>query len=504
MLNIKKYHQYTTEMKTTRHAARGLLNLSIPLLDGIHNYLHNYDISGIESVLELGVGGGGAHQTYAQCGIEHVYGIEVADPNNPKHSNYFSIQGPHLEQVIDKFPNIKISLATDAYHPDTPDKVAKLWDKPGKYDIIVDDAANGWPVMKNSLPVWKDKVGYAFISYTPDGYGISSWWDMTPQDHLDNFRLLEEQGMLVFDMSPYKNVVPGKEKDWNAHWVGLWMPNWQMGAKAIEPFLPNLVQDNDVWDRKLYRYRTGSGLETQRSRNRGFLPLQTELMDIAFQNNIDKDPTYVELGIGAGAPHEIVYNCLKKGNVIGVDYTNLEAPSKDDAYGSRKQQQLIQEQKLVKQRCPGIILQGNTDAYSIESGNKIRKMNNNKKFDVIIDDASPTTGALMTSDGLCQSWESHMSDTGVIISQTPWGNGTPEIWAQSLEWHQEKANQLAQEQGMIIFDLTEFKGPDKQHNDDHFFLPYLAVKVFSPIYLPVLEKYKKYIMAGNYEHLLDK
>ena len=90
-------------------------------------------------------------------------------------------------------------------------------------------------------------------------------------------------------------------------------------------------------------------------------------------------------------------------------------------------------------------------------------------------------------------WKEHLTDTGIIISETPFGNGTESVYSMPTEQKLEYCNILAQ-QGMICFDMSEYMvelGID-------YMVPYMAFysKNYS-YYDNVLKKYEHNIVAGR-------
>jgi len=491
MFSPHKYNEITNtpEIKITRQAARGF----IPFVVDLYNELQESNHIELDSLMELGIAGAGSQRHYAISGMPNVYGIDIQTPET-EFKNYTGAFA-HATKVSEEFPQINLMFGTDAYAPETPQRSNEYFNRQGKYDIVIDDAATDWPRMLPSLPTWRDHTKYAYLSFVPDGMGVERWWNMSEEEHFSNLREQEEQGMLIFDFSHFKQIVPGQEKNWNSHYMGIWMPNWELGRKTITKYKEYILCDNPRWNRRLWKYSASQGGDLQRSRFRGFQPIQTDFMDVAFKNTT-ASPTYVELGIGAGAPHSVMYHTLKSGNVIGVDHTNLDSPDASDGYGIRKLDQLRIERDTVLTQCPGIDLVYNTNAYLHESARKIWELNKHNTFTVVLDDASPVDGAL-SGDGLVQSWGKHMHENGVIISQTPFGNGTPAVYALSHNEKMCKLEKLSKEQNMVIFDCTTFMQGTQSFRDELYFLPYLAVHVTSAIYQPIFKKYQDYIIFGK-------
>lgn len=200
------------------------------------------------TIVEAGVSGGGTHEKIARCIIDgdHVIGgIELFHPSVYKEGypqQQYDRQMDDYRLALSKaeeFPCIKFLHNTSAYDDETPQKILDLMEV-DSIDLFIDDAATDWPRMQNSLPLWKNYISDHGIYCTevPDGMGVDTWWNMTHNQHMQNFQDLAKHGMVIFDMEEYKT---SDEKDWNAHYFGVWTKDWNLYKPVIEKFKHNLV-----------------------------------------------------------------------------------------------------------------------------------------------------------------------------------------------------------------------------------------------------------------------
>jgi len=240
MIDTKKlYDLHINEVKIQRSAARGFLPFICSLIDDIQL------VAPISSYVELGVASAGSHERYAQASIDvAIYGVERFHPNMTDIATYSrEIESyNNAVKIIEEFPNIEVLFGESAYDYTAPEKLSKLSNKT-HYDLINDDAATDWPRMRYSLDVWKNSVADhgAFITEVPDGMGVESWWNRTREQHIENFNELAGDGLVVFDLECDKIVVPGHEKDWDSHFLGLWMPDWNIAKNTIKKYEHNVV-----------------------------------------------------------------------------------------------------------------------------------------------------------------------------------------------------------------------------------------------------------------------
>lgn len=244
MINTSKlYELHINEVKIQRSAARGFMPFICSLIDDIQA------VTPISSYIELGVAGAGSHKRYAQASSHmEIYGVERFHPSMTDIATFDrEIESySNAMEIMAEYPNIKVLFGESAYDYLTPAKLSQVSNRT-HYDLINDDAATDWPRMRHSLSVWKNSVAEhgAYITEVPDGMGVDSWWSMSREQHIENFNELASDGLVVFDLECDKIVVPGHEKDWDSHFFGLWMPDWNVGKNTIEKYRSQIVSGVD-------------------------------------------------------------------------------------------------------------------------------------------------------------------------------------------------------------------------------------------------------------------
>lgn len=246
MIDTKKlYDLHINEVKIQRSAARGFMPFICSLIDDIQN------IAPISSYVELGMGGGGSHRRYAQASNDvAIYGVERFHPSMTDIATYDDEMVAYANAVktMNIYPNIQCLFGASAYEYDTPERLKELSGLE-KYDLINDDAATDWPRMRNSLNVWRNSVANhgAYITEVPDGNGVESWWNTSREQHIENFNELASDGLVVFDLECDKIVVQGHEKEWNSHFFGLWLPDWNIAKNTIKKYEHTIVAGKENW-----------------------------------------------------------------------------------------------------------------------------------------------------------------------------------------------------------------------------------------------------------------
>ena len=233
---------------------------------------------------------------------------------------------------------------------------------------------------------------------------------------------------------------------------------------------------------------------------RGFAPFIIDAVDKCLNNNHKigyRAASILELGV-SGAGSQMNWEKFSSARVYGVEYfhpdhynfyietnNNIMLKSYEKRVSAYKQAY----EMLAAQSKSTRVIWG-SDAYKSESVDKIKELNFNQPLDVIVDDAAPTHGSLL---GLMAVWQNHITDTGIIISETPFGNGTDYVYDMPAEEKIQHCQTLAS-QGMICFNMEEYA----EARDIEFPVYYLAfyAKDFN-YYGDVLKKYEHNIVAGR-------
>jgi len=229
-------------------------------------------------------------------------------------------------------------------------------------------------------------------------------------------------------------------------------------------------------------------LDNIRRVERGFARFVTDA--IAQVDTLTKERTFpisiVELGIGGGGSQKQYINNIAQATVYGVDlFSKLNQELYDSdlgtyGYYSKEFDRLAADQdcalsqltEAVEDRTESLTtcnLHWGLDGYAKSTAELITGVNKGK-VDFVLDDASPQLGAI---NGLMNAWSDSISDDGIMISETPFGNGTIQMQEMPMATRLEYCNILA-EQGMILFDMSEYATTsDNPHTG--FIVSYMGV-----------------------------
>lgn len=261
-----------------------------------------------------------------------------------------------------------------------------------------------------------------------------------------------------------------------------------------------MMRNSVAFDTEGYRDELYTGTSNQRRVSRGFAPFIIDAVDKCLNADINlkhKVPAILELGVGGGGSH-LNWEKFSNARIYGVEYFH---PDNVEAYVSTNNQTMTSKLEkrinsyhasvhLLKTESKSTRIIYGYDAYAEESVDKIKELNFWENFDVIVDDSAPSVGSVK---GLMRVWKEQLTETGIIISETPFGNGTELVYNMPVEQKLEYCNVLAQ-QGMICFDMSEYAvdlGLD-------YMVPYMAfyTKNYSH-YDEILKKYEHNIVAGK-------
>ena len=201
----------------------------------------------ITSVLELGIGGGGSHEKWAQAGADIVGGIELFHPDVVNeligganmqefwHQSYKFLHESTIPQNGQRFKEpcvYRFSHGLDVYADETP---KEYHNQHGidEWHIICDDSANGVNLQHPFVPLWKDYLSQngIMISMNPNGYGTDEARCASWSDNVNMFREHSQHGMVIFDCMPfvkdswqheqYGSIASGR-------WMGVYTPNMDL------------------------------------------------------------------------------------------------------------------------------------------------------------------------------------------------------------------------------------------------------------------------------------
>jgi len=240
------------------------------------------------------------------------------------------------------------------------------------------------------------------------------------------------------------------------------------------------------------------GAYMTRKRARGFPRVIADLVDHLVNNKVYQlstraEPSLVEIGIGTGNIFQIWDNHFR-GKIYGLDvfYPNVDRIDLkykfyyENVETFRRQLDNYKSARNIPIRRPQLKFFYGFDGYNKTSVEDLVEINGGK-LDIVIDDSDPSGRSM---EEFLPTWKNFLSPYGLLISETIYGNGTPELAILSDE---ERFDLLrnADEQGYVCFDTSKYadiKDDDPQTNG--IVCKHLAV--WSPkleFYEPVFEKH---------------
>ena len=265
-------------------------------------------------------------------------------------------------------------------------------------------------------------------------------------------------------------------------------------------------------------------LSVQRNTERGFNPFIMDALESLDQITSDRQQqmSLCELGIGGGGSHDMLMEHTQDSHILGVDLFSKDNFETYNSHDSRNQMYVDNWDRLVKDqhdsqhnldktwqeqlknldtqpnRKPSLLY--GLDAYKKSTAEHLVKVNG-AKLDYVNDDASPHLGAL---NGLMDAYKDSISDSGILISTGPFGNGTQESYSRWESGEYLKDLDTLAEQGFVVFDMTEYR--QRCHINwsvTEYILSYLVM--WAPDfnnYNDLLVKYEHNIIKGkeNWKH----
>lgn len=256
-----------------------------------------------------------------------------------------------------------------------------------------------------------------------------------------------------------------------------------------------------IFDSERYRediMNIESNISNVRRVERGFAPFVIDSAQRALELSASTTPAIVELGIGGGFS-QLNWKKYFGGAVYGVDLFSRKHYDKyqttlNFGYFRDHFERIALDTDNANLRLleSGIVPFWGHDAYSEETAVMVETAHG-APIDFVLDDAAPTGGAL---NGLMTAWRGHISNTGAIISETPFGNGAAEVFGLGISERQAHCETLA-DQGMIVFDMAEY-AKLRTPPLTGYIMNYLAFYAHDYLlYNDILQKYKHNIVAGN-------
>ena len=230
---------------------------------------------------------------------------------------------------------------------------------------------------------------------------------------------------------------------------------------------------------------------------RGFAPFVIDTAQRALSNNTN--PAIVELGISGGGS-QLEWKEYFNGSVYGVDLFCRDHRAKyqtELGFGYFRDNferiALDTDNANIEMITAGIVPFWGYDAYTESTAVMVEEAHT-APVDFVLDDAAPGGGAL---NGLMSAWRSHISPTGCIVSETPFGNGTKHVFDMSTSVIQAHCNTLA-DQGMILFNMAEY-AKLRTPPITGYIMNYLGFYAHDySLYADILKKYEHNIVAGKH------
>lgn len=231
---------------------------------------------------------------------------------------------------------------------------------------------------------------------------------------------------------------------------------------------------------------------------RGFAAFVIDAVQRVCELAANTNPSIVELGIGGGGSL-LNWKEYFNGTVYGVDlFSKLHREKYQTQPNFGYFRDHFERIALDTDNANSLLLEAGVvpfwglNAYSEETAIMVETVHG-APIDFVLDDAAPGGGAL---NGLMLAWKNHISDTGAIVSETPFGNGTAHVFNLSSSERQSHCETLAN-QGMIVFNMAEYaKLLDPPHTG--YIMNYLAFYANDYyLYDDLLQKYEHNIIAGK-------
>lgn len=233
--------------------------------------------------------------------------------------------------------------------------------------------------------------------------------------------------------------------------------------------------------------------EFSRKRDRGFAPFIADIVEFAANKNYTYQQypiSLVELGIGGGGAH-YAWDCHLRGKIYGVELYSPNATYspdyeffKEDHHKQRNNKNYTEALAMLKSTTQ-VEFHFGLDAYSIKAADHIYNRHG-RPIDIVIDDADPSGHGLTT---LLPAWKPYMYEQGCIISETIYGNGSPDL-TNMTEQQRLDLLKVAHDQGFICFDFKPLAYDRPATEDMIHHLVFWSPDI--DYYRNVLDKYKDY------------
>jgi len=258
--------------------------------------------------------------------------------------------------------------------------------------------------------------------------------------------------------------------------------------------------------RRVYDYANNIG--SQRNSERGFSGFIADVLESIDILTCDREKrlSVLQIGIGGGGDMMDLVNNMNDVQIYGVDHFSEDLLEYYKSTGSNEylvenfdeiaadivHQRILINETFDRGTCKGKLFYG-LDAYTQEAADTIYN-HNQADIDYIYDDGAP-----QGADTLLSMWKDKISNNGMLISTTVFGNGTSIVWEKFTtipNWLQDNADNIAKE-GWIVFDMEEYGVLDNPPGTEYI-MNYMAVyaKDYNK-FEELLTKYQHNIIAGE-------
>ena len=274
--------------------------------------------------------------------------------------------------------------------------------------------------------------------------------------------------------------------------------------------------DKDNYIKEAYDYDNNK-YGNMRSGERGFSTFFAETLD-QIDNLTSTKLSVLEIGIGGGGTFVGYIENLKDSVVYGIDHFDKDGR---EFYNASHTHNYIRDNfdellidfekgeamihrinKEQADRGNDVKLWYATDAYTQEAADKVYEFNKGA-IDFIYDDGAPRG-----TDTLLHMWKDKVSNNGMLITTTVFGNGCQEAYDRLYSENnilQELSDNIAKE-GWIVFEMNDYKvlsDPPSRRILEGFNCTYMCIYAKNyNLFEDILTKHEHNIIAGkeNWKH----
>lgn len=233
---------YGKYLDMARKRDRGFTPFEADVVDYFANVVKKKSVS----LVELGIGGGGAHKLWSTHLNGKVYGVDIYSPAEIYTEKYefYKTESVHAalhgrnyntaQNQLSILKNVNFYYAMDAYDRNTAKYIEHNNSAP--LDVVIDDASPSGEGLYRLLPAWKESISHngCLISETIYGNGTHRVYNMSESEKLEKLKIAHDQGFICFDFKKYKFPNPTTEHI-ITHLV-FWSPNFELYKPVLEKY----------------------------------------------------------------------------------------------------------------------------------------------------------------------------------------------------------------------------------------------------------------------------